>query len=164
MPMKENGVNSPGDSFSLKGTVIWELRDIETNRLVDSGTQDNLITDKFRAIFQDWITISLANWNAGSAEDIPTHIAFGTSTSTPAIGDTALGGEQERYAIDSKSETSSFGGRMVVNLTTTEGNFGIKEAGLLNAATAGSLFSRVSVDISKTTSEVLNFIWILRIA
>lgn len=149
--------------MELRGTVEWELIDAQSHDVVSSGMQDNLILNTFRSIFQDWFQHSISSWDAGDATDIPDYVAMGTSTDAAIVSDTALSGEQLRKQISSKSETSSFGARMVISLATTEANFGIKELGLVNAATDGDMYSRTIVDINKTTNETLNITWILRI-
>lgn len=166
VPTQQDGENSSGikDSLTVRGVVSWDLIDINNNEIIESQTCYNLITNSFRTIFQSWFTISLTNWDAGSATDIPTHIALGDGTTTPAVSDTALESEQLRKEITSKSATGSFGARMVVALASTEGNFGIKELGLLNAATDGDMYSHVAVNIAKTTNETLNIQWSLEIA
>lgn len=101
----------------------------------------------------DLITNVGRSWLAGRiGGDIGspmTHVAIGTATSAPALGDTALPGEIDRKAAAVASATDN-------NLFTASATWGghvdsvasiaITEAGLLNHANSGSgiLFQRVT--------------------
>jgi hypothetical protein len=93
----------------------------------------------------------LVSWLNGSAATAPTHMAWGTGTTTPTKADTALATETVRNALTSKlpgSQEIQFEGI----LTSAQGNgTTIAETGLFNAGAAGDLFARQTfAGIAKT--------------
>lgn len=73
------------------------------------------------------------------------HCALGDDDTTPTVGDTALGNELYREAIDSHERTGTTV-KIIVIIDYGEGNGGgsqtYKEAGLFNAGAAGDMFVR----------------------
>lgn len=89
----------------------------------------------------------------------PTHMAIGTGTVAPALTDTALGTEVGTRVSATRTRTT--------NVVTFEATFGagngtgaITEAGIFNAATAGTLYSRITFSvINKGASDSLTLTW-----
>lgn len=125
-----------------KGRVKKQLRAV-ANLVVDNGKYG--IADQLLA------TPSIAK---------PSHMAIGTGTTTPVVGDTALQAEVgTRVAFSSKTRSN--------NVVTMIGSFGagngtgaITEAGILNASSGGSLYSRVTfAAINKGANDTLELTW-----
>lgn len=81
------------------------------------------------------------------------HLALGTSSTSPAYGDTALGNEVYREAVDSSTdngndlETSTL-------LDSGEGNGNtFKELGLVSASSGGTFFNHALISDREKTSE-----------
>ena len=85
---------------------------------------------------------NIRDYLAGSSPTPPSHVAWGSDDSSPAVTDTTLGSEVVRISVDSTS-TSDKQVQFSATLSSTQGNGNtLKELGLLNAASGGTLFSR----------------------
>lgn len=108
---------------------------------------------------------NIANYLNNSSPTPPTHIAIGTSGTAANPEDTALGNEIARVAISSKEFLSpdviSFVG--TINTNTANGQT-IREIGLFNASTGGTMFSRVVIaDLAKDNTFSIDITVVLRI-
>jgi hypothetical protein len=88
-----------------------------------------------------------------------THIAVGSGAVAPALADTALGSEIARSAFSSSSRAAN-----VVNMSVTMGpgvgTGALTEAGIFNASTAGTLFSRVTFPVvNKGAADTITVTW-----
>jgi len=82
-----------------------------------------------------------------------THMAVGTDNTTPTVGDTALGTEVTRKALqESTVGTSDIILSLYLNSTESNGN-SLVEIGLLDAASSGNLLVRdIFTTITKNSS------------
>lgn len=88
-----------------------------------------------------------------------THMAIGTGTTAAALTDTALESQLVRQAFTSSNVTAN-----VVTMSTTyaagAGTGSITEAGLFNASSGGTMFSRVVFPVvSKGAADSLTINW-----
>lgn len=118
-------------------------------------------------IVQSFFTGVFQLLNAATGADIHlTHMATGTGTAAALKTNTALGSEQFRKALSSKSYTST---QFTVKLSlgTTESNFTIKEVGIFANATdtagSGTLISRCLVDIAKNSNITYLVTYIIKL-
>ncbi len=118
------------------GCVRGSIKFLIDGKIVEE--RNNLVVN----MGKDYVAKRLSD---GSAP-IMGFIAVGDGVVAPAAGDTALGNEVKRNAITTNPPART------ANVTTFEAAFvpgdvvgTISEAGLFNAATAGEMFSRVSV-------------------
>jgi len=85
----------------------------------------------------------MADQMSDSGETAMSHIAIGTGTTAPVVGNTTLETEVARAALDSKTQNNN-----VVSYVATfgagVGTGAITESGILNAAAAGTLLNRVT--------------------
>ena len=117
---------------SFVGVLVKENGDVETVR------KDNLIVDSGFRFVADALCL------AASRPNVLSHIAVGSGSTAAAAGQTALVTEMLR-----KAGTYSYNAATkVVALTTTfnpgEATGAITEAGILNAASSGTLFDRLT--------------------
>ena len=98
--------------------------------------------------------------DSAPATSQPTHMALGTGAVAPAAGNTTLGTEIDRNALTSNVAS---GGvlTMVGNWAAGDStNSAITEAGVLNAASTGTLYSRATFTaINKGASDTLQITW-----
>lgn len=88
-------------------------------------------------------------------EALFTHGAVGSDTTIPTSGDTALGSEDFRDAIDSFDTSSSDKITASLRILTTENNGNsIAEFGWFNAAGAGTMWSRNTMTAIAKTSDI----------
>jgi len=92
-----------------------------------------------------------------------THMAIGTGTTPAALTDTALESQLVRQAFTTSSVTNN-----VVSLSTTYaegvGTGAITEAGIFNAASGGTMFSRVVFAVkNKDPLDALTINWTITV-
>ena len=93
-----------------------------------------------------------------------THMAIGTSSTTPAAGDTALGSQTGRVALSGDTATSNY-----VTFTATfpagTGDGAIVEAGVFNASSGGTMLCRTTFPtVTKGSGDTLAVTWIVTVA
>jgi hypothetical protein len=144
------------NKLGMTGFVYWELTDEHSGKKEKSG-DSNVITNHSRERLATALLNTAITW--------PNFIGVGTGTSTPSASDTGLqtvfqyDGANDAKTIDSKSVRSLYTSRLVVQFSTTQANTTIRELGLLDAANGGNLWARVSVNITKTSSQRLTVYW-----
>lgn len=132
-----------------------------------TGQLQIVLTDENGNIKQDITVKNLIvttgrNWLASRMTATPTlmsHMAIGTGGTAAALGDTTLQTEAGRVALASSTTAN--------NVTTYSATFGagvgtgaIVEAGILNAASAGTLLNRaVFPTVNKQSSDVMSITW-----
>jgi len=96
------------------------------------------------------------------------HMAIGTGSAAPAGGDTTLATELDRNALDSFTQSAGADDHKVVYVASWaagDGTGALVEAGILNAASAGTLLARVVFSvINKGAADTLEITWTLTIA
>lgn len=90
------------------------------------------------------------------------HMAVGTGGGAPAAGDTALTTETDRNALTSCTDAT--------NVVTYVGDWAagdatatLTEAGIFNAAAAGTMLARATIAVTKGASDTLKITWTVTI-
>lgn len=92
------------------------------------------------------------------------HMAIGTGTTAAAIGDTTLQTELDRNALTSRTDSAAVV-TYVGDWAAADGTGAITEAGILNAASTGTLLARVVFSaINKAAADTLSISWALTIS
>lgn len=140
------------------GELIFELKDADTGELIRRWRQKNLLTNANGTQFQRMLR--------GQSHDMTiAYFAVGTGTTAPARTDTTLANEAFRKQVTQLSSSRSgtdFRVTSVCSLSSGEANFRIREVGVFCGATAtatantGTMISRVLVDFTKNSNQVLN--------
>lgn len=146
------------DNLKAKGLVSFVLTDEAGN--VKQQEQTNLV-----------VNTGLAHI-AGRLYSNPTamsHMAVGTDTTAAAAGQTALGAEAARVALDSSTNVTVNVTDDTVQYVATfapgTGTAAITEAGIFNDATAGTMLARTKFDvINKGSGDTLTITWKVTIA
>jgi len=109
---------------------------------------------------------NLISYLANQSPTPPTHIALGDDNTAFSESDTVLGNELSRKAIETttiKGDNRKVEYNTVFNTTELVGET-IKEIGLFNAATSGTLFQRVVLgDIDKDDTFSIKVIITLKV-
>ena len=147
------------DVLKLRGCIDVYLQDAQSGKVVEHRHQNNVVVTAGRA----WVLMRIQ----GSSPDANTlnYIGFGGSSSaSPATGDTAL--FAEITSMRTQVGTWSYGTASnppyitgQVSFATNQGNTTIAEAGFFNHDTSagGTLLSHVTfASINKTTSNTLS--------
>jgi hypothetical protein len=143
----------------LRGSLEIALLDAKTREEIQRISIKNTIVTAGRA----WVLKHIAGtaiFNGNETRPL-SHMAIGTSTTAPATGDTALGSETTRRAIDAfttaniTSNPPSY--QLECSFNTNEGNTTLAEVGLFNSSAAGTMLSHATFGtINKTTSNTLS--------
>ena len=129
------GWKAGGDRFCLHGRM--EARLLKPDGTVIVRAKDNLIVDVgFSFIAQ---SIGLASGRPA----VMSYIAVGTGTTAAATGNTALVTEVLRKAATFSHTTGTKVFQFEATFNAGEATGAITEAGVLNAATAGTMLDRV---------------------
>lgn len=142
------------DNVVMRGSLKVELFD-QDGRLKEQRDIHNLVVTAGKT------------WIAGRMVGVPavmSHMAVGSGTVDPVIGDTALGTELGRVALG--SSTSS--GAVVTYAATFPAGTGtgaVTEAGILNAATAGTLLCRTEFPVvNKGANDGMTITWTVTVS
>jgi hypothetical protein len=91
------------------------------------------------------------------------YMAIGTATNAPAAGDTALGGEIDRNALTSRTDSGNVV-TYVGDWAAGDGTGAITEAGIFNASTGGTMLCRSTFSVvNKGANDTLKITWDLTI-
>ena len=101
----------------------------------------------------------IADRMIGTASDVMSHMAIGTSNSGLAAGNTTLATEVARVALDSSVRTNN-----TIRYTATfppgTGTAALVEAGVLNDASAGDMLCRtIFAVVNKEAADTLTINW-----
>jgi len=106
----------------------------------------------------------IASRIVGTSSSIMSHMAIGTGTDTPAVGDTALTTEAGRVAISSGTSSSN-----EVTYTATfpagTGTGAITEAAVLNASSSGTMLCRTTFPVvNKAAGDSIAITWVVTVS
>ena len=140
------------DRMEIRGACHVVLRDKDGNLKAERHVDNLVVTTGRDAIME--------RLDSSPATSQPTHMAIGTGSTAPAAGNTALGAEIDRNALTSNTASGAVL-TMVGNWAAGDGtNSAIAEAGVLNAASSGTLYSRATFTaINKGASDTLQITW-----
>ena len=142
------------DNFKAKGRLNIVVKDADGN-VKDSREVDNLVVNTGLAY--------IASRMKDTTDTAMTHMAVGTGTTAAAAGDTALGSESHREALDSTTVTSN-AIAYVSSFEAGEGTGALTEAGIFNAASAGTMLCRTVFDVvNKGANDTMSITWTITI-
>lgn len=146
-------------SVRATGRVHIELRDNE-GRLQQEVLTKNLVVGT--GLYH------IADQLSDSGEAAMSHMAVGTGTSTPALGDTALGNQlEDRHAFSAKTQGSGASANKVTYVAEWPAGHAtgaITEAGIFNSDSAGQMLCRATFAvINKGPSDTMTLTWELTI-
>ena len=141
----------------VRPNVHIKVIDVETGETVDERRMHNLVSDAGLNILRDSIR-SGTSYNLGWC-------AFGSGTTAPAAGDTALQSEIAglRFVVTAVESASK---RLVYSIYLSEseanGNT-LAEIGLFTAASGGIMYCRALIDspINKQAGQAVSVTWTL---
>jgi hypothetical protein len=142
------------DVILLRGCIELQLLNAQNGKPVGERFKQNLVVTSGRK----WVLDRLKS-SGGSAQML-SHLAVGTTATAPATDQTALINETARKAIATQTLSSSENPPFLRNevlFATDEANATLKEAGLFNSSSSGTMLNRVTfADIVKATSNTLS--------
>lgn len=141
------------DLVHARANVLVETVDARSGRVLFLARSHNLVTDAGLNLLRDLVY--------GDGVTI-THGAVGTDATTPDPSDTTLAAETVRDLIAQRTKAAQ---ELVVKFVvgSTQGNgTTLREAGLFNAASAGTLYARVTpTAVVKTDAILVIYTWTL---
>ena len=143
------------DSLKLTGAVSLVLRDKDGN-VKQTKEAKNLIVDTGLNFICDRMK---------DDETAMTHMALGSGTTAAAAGDTALGSQLgSRVSLTSSTVTDN----QIVYLCSFPAGSGtgaVTEAGIFNAASAGTMLCRVVFStVNKSADDTLQITWTISLS
>ena len=147
------------DAINANGTLVIELRDENGN--VKEQFEKNLVVNTGLAF--------IASRMKDATATAMSHMAVGSGTVAAAAGDTALGTELGRVALTSTTIVTTTATddsiQYVATFNAGTGTGAVTEAGLFNAASAGTMLSRtVFPVINKGALDTLTITWKITVA
>lgn len=98
--------------------------------------------------------------SASPGEAAMSHMAVGTGSTAPAAGNTALGAEVDRNALTSRTESANVVTYVGTWAAGDATNSALAEAGIFNAASAGTMLARATYTaIDKQAGDSLTITW-----
>ena len=150
------------NEIKMEGVYKFTLRDIYTGE-EEVITVKNLIPTAGRAAIANWLTQA----SPSPASIKLNYTALGTGVTAPANGDTQLQTETYRKAVSSTTNSNNIA-YATAFYTAAECSGTFTEAGIFmngtGSANSGTLFSRVAISITKTTSQSLTIDYTITIS
>ena len=143
------------ETMKIKGELSIVVRDI-TGNIKQTLHVPNLVVTNGKNY--------IASRMVGTASTVMSHMAIGTGTATPIVGDTGLGTEAGRVALSSFTASAN-----AVTGTATfpagTGTGAITEAGILNASSSGTLLCRTTFPVvNKAAGDSIAITWVITVS
>ena len=143
------------DMLKMSGELQVVVRD-ESGTVKQEFTVPNLVVTAGKNY--------IASRIVGAASNVMTHMAIGTSTTTPAVANTTLGTEAGRVTLASFTASSN-----QVTATATfpagTGTGAITEAGIFNATPAGTMLCRTTFPVvNKAAGDSIAITWVVTVS
>ena len=143
------------DKTKATGKLTVEIKDKQGN-VKETRELENLVVDTGLAF--------IASRMKDASATAMSHMAIGTGTTAAASGDSALGTEAARVALTSTTVTTN-AVAYVCSFAAGTGTGAITEAGILNAASTGTLLCRTVFTVAnKGASESMTITWTVTIS
>ena len=143
------------DETKATGKLTVEIKDKHGN-VKDTREVKNLVVDTGLAF--------IASRMKDATATAMSHMGIGTGTTAAAASDTALGTEAARVSLTSTTVTSN-AVAYVASFAAGTGTGAITEAGILNAASSGTLLCRTVFSVvNKASSDSMTITWTVTIS
>ena len=138
------------DQTQVTGRLIIEVFDKDGN-VKDKREIDNLVV----AVGKTFI----ASRMVGATANVMSHMAIGSGTTAAAVGDTTLGIELGRVVLSSGTSSGAVA-TFVASFPAGTGTGAVTEAGIFNAASAGTLLARTVFSVvNKGADDAMSITW-----
>jgi hypothetical protein len=143
------------DKTKATGKLTVEIKDKKGN-VKETRELENLVVDDGLAF--------IASRMKDATATAMSHMAIGTGTTAAASGDSALGTEAARVGLTSTVVTTN-AVAYVCSFAAGTGTGAITEAGILNAASSGTLLCRTVFSVvNKGASDSMTITWTVTIS
>lgn len=140
------------ENMKATGRLNIVVKDANGN-VKDQREETNLVVSTGLAFITSRMT--------DAADSVMSHMAIGTGTTAAAAGDSSLGTEVHREALDSTTDSSN----TIAYVSSFEANepssaAAITEAGIFNAASGGTMLCRTVFDaVNKDVNDTMTITW-----
>ena len=142
------------ENMNIKGELSIVVRDFE-GKIKQTLHVPNLVVTNGKNY--------IASRMVGVASTVMSHMAIGTGTATPIVGDSTLNVEAGRVALSSfTASTNAVTGTATFPAGTGTG--AITEAGIFNASSSGSLLCRTTFPVvNKAAGDSIAITWVITV-
>lgn len=143
------------ENMNIKGELSIVVRDFE-GKIKQTLHVPNLVVTNGKNY--------IASRMVGVASTVMSHMAIGTGTATPIVGDSTLNVEAGRVALSSfTASTNAVTGTATFPAGTGTG--AITEAGIFNAASSGALLCRTTFPVvNKAAGDSIAITWVITVS
>lgn len=142
------------DKIGLKGSLVINVYDKDM-KFKKQYQYNNLVTN----VGKNYIVERMTSNNAA----IMSHMALGTTNSSPVLSETVLGNEVGRAVLDLPlvitNNVISYVATFVAGVATGS----LKEAGIFNASIGGTMLNKAQIDVPKSAEDTIVVSWNLAV-
>lgn len=143
------------DSLKVTGKVNVQIFDRDGN-LKEDRTIDNLVVTAGKGF--------IASRMVGTSASIMSHMAVGSDNTAAAVGNTGLGSELGRVALDSGTASGAVA-TYVATFPAGTGTGALVEAGIFNAGSSGTLLCRTVFSVvNKGADDSMVITWAITVS
>lgn len=143
------------DNIKASGTLLIQLFDKDGNLKLEREEKNLVVTTGLSFI---------ASRMKDATATVMSHMAIGSSSTAAALGNTTLGTELGRSALTSTTVTTN-ATQYIASFGPGVGTGNVVEAGIFNAASAGTMLNRsVFGIITKDATDSLQITWTVTIS
>jgi len=143
------------DQLKVKGDLIVKLFD-KNGQVKEQRFIPNLVVTVGKQF--------IASRMVGTAANVMSHMAVGSSSTAPANGDTALGGELGRVALTSSAASGAIA-TYIATFPAGTGTGAVVEAGIFNASSSGTMLCRTTFSVvNKGADDAMSITWAITVS
>lgn len=143
------------EELKVKGELLVQLFD-ENGNVKEERHIPNLVVTAGKGF--------IASRMVGTAAAVMSHMAIGSTSTAPAAGDTALGGELGRVALTSGNASGAVA-TYVASFPAGTGTGAVVEAGIFNASSAGTMLCRTTFSVvNKGANDAMSITWTVTVS
>lgn len=143
------------DQLKVKGDLIVKLFD-KNGQVKEERVIPNLVVTVGKQF--------IASRMVGTAANVMSHMAVGSSSTAPANGDTALGGELGRVALTSSTASGAIA-TYIATFPAGTGTGAVVEAGIFNASSSGTMLCRTTFSVvNKGADDAMSITWAITVS
>jgi hypothetical protein len=143
------------DQLKVKGDLIVKLFN-KNGQVKEERVIPNLVVTVGKQF--------IASRMVGTAANVMSHMAVGSSSTAPANGDTALGGELGRVALTSSTASGAIA-TYVATFPAGTGTGAVVEAGIFNASSSGTMLCRTTFSVvNKGADDAMSITWAITVS
>ena len=143
------------DQLKVKGDLIVKLFD-KNGQVKEQRFIPNLVVTVGKQF--------IASRMVGTAANVMSNMAVGSSSTAPANGDTALGGELGRVALTSSTASGAIA-TYIATFPAGTGTGAVVEAGIFNASSSGTMLCRTTFSVvNKGADDAMSITWAITVS